>query len=104
LCLLRLMAAELGSMLVATVPTIEGRPVQWYLGVVSGEAMVDACAACDRVDLREARDRAIRGMVTEAAERGANAVLGVGLDCEAIEAGERGVMLMVTASGTAVRV
>jgi uncharacterized protein YbjQ (UPF0145 family) len=98
------MATDLGSMLVATVPAIEGRPVQWYLGVVSGEAMVDAGEACRRVDLREARDGAIRAMIAEAAERGANAVLGVGLNCESIEAGERGVMLMVTASGTAVRV
>jgi len=99
-----LMAAELGSMLVATVPTIEGRPVQWYLGVVSGEALMDTGGVGDGMDMREARDRAIQGMIAEAAERGANAVLGVGLDCETIEKGERGVVLMVTASGTAVRV
>ncbi len=98
------MAAELGSMLVVTVPAIEGRPVQWYLGVVSGEALVNTEGVGAGRDLRGARDRAIQAMVAEAAERGANAVLGVGLDCGTIGAGERGQVLMVTASGTAVRV
>ena len=92
-------------MLVVTVPSIEGRPVQWYLGVVSGEALlVPGQVGGDGTDMREARDRAIAAMVAEAAERGANAVLGVGLECESVEAGERGTLLMVTASGTAVRV
>ena len=91
-------------MLVATVPSIEGRPVQWYLGVVSGEALLVPGQVGGAVDMREARDRAIRAMVAEAAERGANAVLGVGLECESVEAGDRGTLLMVTATGTAVRV
>jgi uncharacterized protein YbjQ (UPF0145 family) len=96
--------SRLGAILVVTVPSIEGRPVQWYLGVVSGEAVVVPALVGDGLELRETRDRAIRAMVAEAAERGANAVLGVGLDCQSVEAGERGTLLMVTASGTAVRV
>jgi uncharacterized protein YbjQ (UPF0145 family) len=108
------------SMLVATVPNIEGRPVQWYLGVVSGEAITraaerlfglterpseDGCPsrACP-LDLRDARETAIFEMLREAAERGANAVIGVGLGYESIEVGSGATALMVTASGTAVRV
>ena len=106
-------------MLVATVPAIEGRPVQWYLGVVSGGAL--ACAAQflglfahdgdgeDRahgsrpLDLRDARDTAIFEMLREAAERGANAVIGVDLGYATVQVGG-GMTMMVTVSGTAVRV
>jgi uncharacterized protein YbjQ (UPF0145 family) len=112
------MHAEHASMLVATVAAIEGRPVQWYLGVVSGGAVAgpswhsrvparggeSGSAAVCPVDLRDARDTAIFEMLREAAERGANAVIGVGLGFEAIGAGGDGMAMMVTASGTAVRV
>ena len=99
-------------MLVATVPAIEGRPVQWYLGVVSGEAIADgarrrdqACASGARaLDLRDARDTAIFEMLREAAERGANAVIGVDLGYESIHLSSEGTALIVTVSGTAVRV
>jgi len=107
------------SMLVATVPAIEGRPVQWYLGVVSGEAVAggerlfggmvcpddEACRGKARaLDLRDARDTAIFEMLREAAERGANAVIGVGLGYESVEVARGVTAMMVTASGTAVRV
>lgn len=105
-------------MVVATVPAIEGRPVQWYLGVVSGEAVTDAallgrrsacggeeeCSRARPVDLRDARDTAIFEMLREAAERGANAVIGVDLGYASIQVGGGAPTLMVTASGTAVRV
>ncbi|HEY4026168.1 MAG TPA: heavy metal-binding domain-containing protein [Candidatus Dormibacteraeota bacterium] len=106
--------------MVVTVPAIEGRPVQWYLGVVTGEAVtglghIVAVMACPReedgchegaraVDLRDARDAAIFEMLREAAERGANAVIGVGLGYESIDVSSDAKALMVTASGTAVRV
>ena len=51
-------------------------------------------------ELKKARDIAIADMVEEARERGANAVIGVDLDYETV--GEKGSMLMVSASGTAV--
>ena len=109
-------------MLAVTVPAIEGRPVQWYLGIVSGEAMAaigqllgvgprayaggdDAChASASALDVRDARDTAIFEMLREAAERGANAVIGVGLGYASIPCGSGATALMVTASGTAVRV
>ncbi|HAQ36291.1 MAG TPA: hypothetical protein DCQ53_13145, partial [Alphaproteobacteria bacterium] len=50
--------------------------------------------------LREAREVALRELEEEAVKRGGNAVVGVDLDYEVI--GEKGSMLMVTASGTAV--
>ncbi len=108
------MQADQASMLVTTVAAIEGRPVQWYLGVVSGGAVMDEnkllgeVMACDggarALDLRDARDTAIFEMLREAAERGANAVIGVGLGYESIRVSGEGVALVVTASGTAVRV
>ena len=88
-----------------------------YLGVVTGEAILGAnifrdvfagirdivggrAGAYERV-LREARDAAIAEMTDEATRLGANAVIGVDLDYETI--GDTGSMLMVSASGTAVR-
>ena len=52
--------------------------------------------------LREGRESAIREMTAQAGALGANAVIGVDLDYETV--GANGSMLMVTASGTAVRV
>lgn len=103
-------------MIVTTTPTVEGRAVAEYLGVVSGEAILGAnifrdlfagirdivggrSGSYEKV-LREARDAAVREMAEEAAKRGADAVVGVDLDYETVGQGS---MLMVTASGTAVR-
>lgn len=105
-------------MLVVTTPTIEGRRIVKYHGVVSGEAILGAnifrdlfagirdivggrSAAYER-ELREAKRIAIEEMAREAQEMGGNAVLGVDLDYESIEMGSGGGMLMVSASGTAV--
>lgn len=106
------------QVVVTTTPSIEGRPVQTYLGVVTGEAILGAnvfrdlfagirdivggrSGSYERV-LREARDAALMELIDEAARRGANAVIGVDLDYETI--GDTGSMLMVSASGTAVRI
>ena len=103
---------------VTTTHSVEGSPVQEYLGVVTGEAILGAnifrdvfagirdivggrSGAYERV-LREARDAALGEMTEEAQRRGANAVIGVDLDYETI--GDTGSMLMVSASGTAVRI
>jgi uncharacterized protein YbjQ (UPF0145 family) len=105
-------------MLVVTTPTVEGKQVTQYLGLVTGEAILGANifrdifagirdivggrAAAYEEKLRTAKQIAVREMVEEATARGANAILGVDLDYEYI--GMRGVggMLMVSASGTAV--
>ena len=103
-------------MTITTTPTVEGKTIQQYLGVVAGEAIMGANVFRDifasitdviggrsgayESKLRDAREIAIREMEQEAASKGANAVVGVDLDYEVIREG----MLMVTAAGTAVRV
>jgi len=104
-------------MIVSTTPTIEGRPVQAYLGIVAGEAIVGAnvvrdffasitdviggrAGAYEEV-LGRARREALEELEERATEMGANAVVGVDLSYEAV--GQTGSMLMVTATGTAVR-
>ncbi len=106
-------------MIVSTTNAVEGQPVQQYMGIVTGEAILGANifrdffagirdivggrSAAYEQELRKARDIAISEMAQQAQERGANAVIGVDLDYETIEVGGGGGMLMVTASGTAVR-
>lgn len=103
------------GMVVTTTPTVEGRPVATYHGIVMGEAVMGAnifrdifggvrdivggrSAAYEKA-LAEARDLAIAEMVERAREAGGNAVVGVDLDYEVIHS-----MLMVSASGTAVTI
>jgi uncharacterized protein YbjQ (UPF0145 family) len=107
-------------MIVTTTNAVEGQPVQQYMGIVTGEAILGANifrdffagirdivggrSAAYEEELRKARDLAISEMAQQAQERGATAVIGVDLDYETIQVGSGGGMLMVTASGTAVRV
>lgn len=103
-------------MLLSTTPTIEGRRILEYKGVVTGETIVGANVLKDFMAslsdffggrsgkyekvLREAKESAMREMEERAMELGANAVVGIDLDYETI--GQGGSMLMVTCSGTAV--
>ncbi len=103
---------------VTTTPSVEGHPIQEYCGIVVGEVIVGAnlfrdlfanirdivggrSGSYERI-LADARNQAIEELQAEAASRGANAVVGVDLDYEVI--GDTGSMLMVSASGTAVKV
>ena len=104
-------------MIQTTTPTIDGRTITDYLGVVTGEAILGANIVRDlfagvrdivggrsgayEEELRKAREIAIEEMVGEATARGADAVVGIDLDYETV--GQGGSMLMVSASGTAVR-
>jgi len=106
-------------MIVSTTTALDGTPVSEYVGVVTGEAVLGANAFRDlfaglrdivggrsagyEMSLREARDTAIAEMVSEAEQKGADAVVGVDVDYESIQLGQGGSMLMVSASGTAVR-
>ena len=106
------------EMIVTTTPTVEGRPIRDYLGIVTGEAIIGAnlfrdlfanirdivggrSGSYERV-LKDARHDAIEELQAEAKRLGANAVVAVDLDYEVI--GDTGSMLMVSASGTAVRI
>lgn len=106
-------------MLVTTTPTVDGAEIAEYYGIVTGEAILGANifkdffagirdivggrSAAYEEELRRARDLAVDEMVAEAEARGADAVVGVDLDYETINVGRGGAMLMVSASGTAVR-
>jgi uncharacterized protein YbjQ (UPF0145 family) len=107
-------------MLITTTHSLDGRQISEYLGLVSGEAILGANifkdffagirdivggrSAAYEQELRRAKDIAIREMTDSAMALGANAIVGVDLDYETIGSGQGGNMLMVSASGTAVRV
>jgi uncharacterized protein YbjQ (UPF0145 family) len=103
-------------MLITTTPTVEGRRIRDYRGIVTGEAILGAnifrdlfagirdlvggrSGAYEEV-LTRARNSALDEMADKAASIGANAVVGVDLDYEVL--GAQNGMLMVSASGTAV--
>ena len=104
-------------MIQTTTNAIDGRAVTEYLGVVTGEAILGANIVRDlfagvrdivggrsgayEEELRNAREIALQEMEAEAAARGADAVVGIDLDYETV--GSSGSMLMVSVSGTAVR-
>jgi uncharacterized protein YbjQ (UPF0145 family) len=105
-------------MLVTTTNTVEGRRVLEYKGLVAGEAILGAnlfrdlfasirdivggrSGAYEKV-LNDARETAIGDLMEKASALGANAVIGVDIDYETI--GSNGSMLMVSVSGTAVRI
>ena len=101
-------------MIVTTTPSVEGRKIEEYFGVVVGEAILGANVFRDifaqitdivggrsgayEKELGKARDIALHELEERARAAGANAVVGVDLDYEVINN-----MLMVSASGTAVR-
>lgn len=104
------------SVTLSTTPSIEGKRVVKYCGIVTGEAIMGANifkdlfagirdivggrSATYEHELRKARELALEEISNAAAEKGANAVLGIDLDYETV--GPQASMLMVTASGTAV--
>lgn len=106
------------EMILTTTPSIEGKRITGYRGIVVGEAILGANVFRDffagitdvlggrsgsyEKSLNEARETALRELEDRAREAGANAVVGVDLDYEVI--GKEGSMLMVSASGTAVTV
>ena len=99
-----------------TTPSMEGRKIIRYCGIVAGEAVLGANVFKDMFasvrdivggrsgtyekELRKARQIALDELSEQAGELGANAVVGIDLDYEVL--GEKNGMLMVSASGTAV--
>ena len=106
----------MSDMIVTTTPSVEGRRIVRYAGIVTGEAILGAnifkdlfagirdivggrSATYER-ELRSAREIAVSELKQAAIEAGANAVVGVDIDYETV--GGSGSMLMVSVSGTAV--
>jgi len=103
--------------IISTTPTLEGRPIRQYLGIVTGEVIVGANifkdlfagirdivggrAGAYEGALRDARRTAFDELSYEAEKLGADAVVGVDIDYEVV--GANGSMLMVSVSGTAVK-
>ena len=103
-------------MIVTTTPSIDGKRITQYCGVVAGEAILGANVFKDLFaglrdivggrsgmyerELQKARDIAMRELQERAQALGANAVVGIDLDYEVL--GQGNGMLMVSASGTAV--
>ena len=105
-------------MIISTTPSLEGKRITNYSGVVTGETIISAnlfrdffagirdivggrASSFEEV-LREAKDAALKEMSERAEAMGANAIVGVDLDYETV--GSNSSMLMVTASGTAVKI
>jgi uncharacterized protein YbjQ (UPF0145 family) len=104
-------------MIVTTTGSVDGRSIGKYLGLVSGEAVMGAnlfrdffAGITDMVGgrsgtyenvLRGGRDQALSEMIEEAEKLGADAIVGVSLDYEAIGASDS--MMMVVATGTAIK-
>lgn len=103
-------------MIVTTTPSVDGKKIRSYVGIVTGEAILGAnlfkdlfagirdlvggrSATYER-ELQRARDIALGELEQRANQLGANAVVGVDLDYEVL--GQSNGMLMVSASGTAV--
>ncbi len=105
-------------MIITTTPSIEGKKIIEYKGVIFGEVIAginfvkDFAAGLTNFfggrsnayegELIEAREDALKELEKRAMAIGANAVIGVDIDYEVL--GQSGNMLMVTVSGTAVRV
>ena len=102
-------------MIVTTTHEIQGNTIQEYLGIIVGETIlatnifrdigaglrdiIGGRSGAYEKKMTEARETAIREMIERAQALGADAVVGVDIDYESI----RGSMLMVSVSGTAVR-
>lgn len=103
-------------MIITTTPSIEGKEIREYRGIVFGEVVSgvnfikDFTASLSDIfggrsntyedELINARNRALAEMEERAVQLGANAVVGVDIDYEVLGSGNG--MLMVTVSGTAV--
>jgi uncharacterized protein YbjQ (UPF0145 family) len=103
--------------IMTTTPSVEGKTISKYLGVITGEAILGAnifkdmfAAVRDIVggrsaayekELAKAREIALEELEEWAQELGANAVVGIDIDYESF--GQSNGMMMVSATGTAVK-
>ncbi|MFK5957504.1 MAG: heavy metal-binding domain-containing protein [Lutibacter sp.] len=104
-------------MILSTTNTLETHQIKEYIGIVSGETIIGAnifkdifagirdiiggrSSSYEKV-LREAKSIALKEMEEQAQRLGASAIIGIDLDYETV--GAKGAMLMVTASGTAIK-
>lgn len=104
-------------MIITTTSLVEGKPVQEYLGIINAQSIIGANIFKDifaglrdvfggrsktyEKVLEQAKEDALRELSAKAQAIGATGIIGVDLDFETVGSG--GSMLMVIATGTAVR-
>lgn len=104
-------------MILTTTPTIEGHTITEYKGVVFGEVIagvnfikdfgasirniIGGRSSSYEAEIIEARTQAMKELAERARALNADAVVSIDIDYEVL--GQNNGMLMVTASGTAVR-
>ncbi|CAM2899719.1 heavy metal-binding domain-containing protein [Vibrio rarus] len=105
-------------MLMTTTPSIEGKHIVHYHGVMSGEVILGANFLKDMFagirdfvggrsgtyekELERARTIAMQELQQKAQDMGANAIVGIDIDYQVL--GKDNGMLMVSATGTAVTI
>ncbi|MFN4163748.1 MAG: heavy metal-binding domain-containing protein [Ferrovibrio sp.] len=105
-------------MILTSTDSVDGKKITAYLGIVAGEAVMGTNVFRDffagitdilggrsgsyEKELRKAKALALESLVEEATALGADAVVGLDLDYQQIGGNDRQ-MLMVAASGTAVK-
>ena len=103
-------------MIITTTPTVQGREIREYLGIVNGEIILginfvkDFAASLTNIfggrsvsyeeELIQGRQKALDEMRNRAMQMGANAVVGIDIDYEVLGQGN---MMMIVVTGTAVR-
>jgi uncharacterized protein YbjQ (UPF0145 family) len=106
-------------MLVTTTPTIQGRDIQSYVGIVTAEIVYGSNALRDffagirdviggrtgsyEQIFEKGQKEAIQELEKRASRLGADAVVGISLDTGTINIDDKGVLLLITATGTAVK-
>ena len=107
-------------MIATTTPTIQGHEIQEYLGIVNAEIVYGTNAVKDffagvrdftggrsgsyEKVLTKAHKKALEELQEEAEKMGANAIVGVEFDSGSINVEQKGALLVVTATGTAVKI
>ncbi|MEB3162868.1 MAG: YbjQ family protein [Prochlorothrix sp.] len=107
-------------MIITTTSTIEGHAIQSYLGIVTAEVVYGTNALRDffagirdviggrtgsyEQVFEKGQQEAIKELEKRASRLGANAIVGIALDTGTINVDEKGVLLLITATGTAVKV
>lgn len=106
-------------MILSTTEIIQGQNIQNYLGIVTAEVVYGSNAlrdffagirdvlggrtgAYERIFERGQRD-ALRELEDRAAKLGADAVVGIQIKTDTINIDEHGVLMLITATGTAVK-
>jgi uncharacterized protein YbjQ (UPF0145 family) len=105
-------------MLIVTTPSIEGKDVTQYLGIVSGEGLIGANVYKDifsgvrdvvggrtstyEIQLKKAREIAMDSMIEKAEQLDANAIIGLKISYDNL-GGTMGNTILVTAYGTAIK-